>query len=180
MAGKRAKGGGKLSRTQTVTVRLDPKLRYLAELAARKHRRTLSSYVEWAVEQSLEKIHLDKDRTLVDEADGLWDVDEADRFANLALRHPDLLTHSEQIKWKLIATNDYFWTGPFEMDRDRYGNRPVAGNELILERLRQHWETLGKVADRDEDASALPTEDSKGKEEEKTGTPIDHEDDIPF
>ena len=42
-------GGGKLSRSETVTVRLDPKLRYLAELAARLHRRTLSSYVEWAI-----------------------------------------------------------------------------------------------------------------------------------
>jgi hypothetical protein len=35
------KGGGKLSRSETVTVRLDPKLRYLAELAALKQRRTL-------------------------------------------------------------------------------------------------------------------------------------------
>ena len=39
----RKAGGGKLSRSETVTVRLDPKLRYLAELAARIHRRTLSS-----------------------------------------------------------------------------------------------------------------------------------------
>ena len=42
-------GGGKLSRSETVTVRLDPRLRYLAELAARLHRRTLSSYVEWEI-----------------------------------------------------------------------------------------------------------------------------------
>jgi hypothetical protein len=44
-------GGGKLSRSETVTVRLDPKLRYLAELAARLHRRTLSSYIEWAIKR---------------------------------------------------------------------------------------------------------------------------------
>ena len=42
-----AKGGGaKLSRSETVTVRLDPKLRYLAELGARSQRRTVSSFIE--------------------------------------------------------------------------------------------------------------------------------------
>ena len=34
---KRKKGGGKLTRSEIVTVRLDPKLRYLSELAAYLH-----------------------------------------------------------------------------------------------------------------------------------------------
>ena len=51
---KRRGGGGKLARSETVTVRLAPKLRYLAELAARKQRRTLSSFIEWAIEETLE------------------------------------------------------------------------------------------------------------------------------
>ena len=41
---KRKGGGGKLARSETVTVRLDPKLRYLAELAARIQRRSVSSF----------------------------------------------------------------------------------------------------------------------------------------
>lgn len=40
-----------MTRSETVTMRLTPKLRYLAELAARKHRRTLSSYIEWVLAQ---------------------------------------------------------------------------------------------------------------------------------
>ena len=55
---KRKGGGGKLARSETVTVRLDPKLRYLAELAARKQRRTVSSFIEWAVEQSFSGVNL--------------------------------------------------------------------------------------------------------------------------
>ena len=55
------KGGSKLARSETVTVRLDPKLRYLAELAARKQRRSLSSYIEWAVEDSLSRVPLRED-----------------------------------------------------------------------------------------------------------------------
>ena len=50
---RRKRDGGTPKRSEVVTVRLDPKLKYLAELAARKHRRPLSSFIEWAVEQSL-------------------------------------------------------------------------------------------------------------------------------
>jgi len=111
---KRAKkaGGGKLARSETVTVRLDPKLRYLAELAARKHRRTLSSYIEWAIEESLNSIILkrneDYEWSLAEESSELWDVDEADRFAKLAQKYPDLLTHEEQLILKLVKENKSF------------------------------------------------------------------------
>src|SRR5687768_2422071 len=90
-------GGGKLSRSETVTVRLDPKLRYLAELAARLHRRTLSSYIEWAIKASLDTESVRptnlsgrdaSDHTIGNEAEYLWDVDDADRFAKLAMRYP--------------------------------------------------------------------------------------------
>src|ERR1700730_8829890 len=78
-------GGGKLSRSETVTVRLDPKLRYLAELAARKQRRTLSSFIEWAIEENLKNIHLDdgsdSSKSIASQSAELWDVDAPDRFA---------------------------------------------------------------------------------------------------
>ena len=69
-------GGGKLSRSETVTVRLDPKLRFAAELAARKHRRTLSSFIEWAVEESVKNVYLDGVKaTAYSAIDLAWDVD---------------------------------------------------------------------------------------------------------
>ncbi len=49
-------GGGKRGRVHGLTVRLDPRLRYLADIAARKQRRTLASFIEWAIEQSLEDL----------------------------------------------------------------------------------------------------------------------------
>src|ERR1700737_1533196 len=105
---KRRSGGGKLSRSETVTVRLDPKLRYLANLAARRQRRTLSSFIEWAVQESLPHVIISgggynvAPTTVAEVGNELWDVDDADRFAKLALRFPDTLTHDEQILWKLI------------------------------------------------------------------------------
>lgn len=56
-AGKQAIGS-KLPRSEILTVRLDPKLRFAAELAARKHRRTLSSFTEWAVEEAVKRLPL--------------------------------------------------------------------------------------------------------------------------
>ena len=107
---KRKGGGGKLTRTETVTVRLDPKLRYLAELAARKQRRTLSSYIEWAIEDSLKTVMLfqgnsyenDPPATVADEVSRLWDVDQSERFVRLAIAYPELMTHEEQEVWKLL------------------------------------------------------------------------------
>lgn len=55
-------------------------------------------------EDALERISLaDDETTLAEEADWLWDADEGERFVRLALRHPSLLTHEEQIKWKRLA-----------------------------------------------------------------------------
>src|SRR5271170_2861516 len=103
--------GGKLSRSETVTVRLDPRLRYLAELAARKQRRTLSSFIEWAIEENLKNIYLEDGNealNIANQTADLWDVDEPDRFVKLARRYPQMLTHVEQVLWKLIKENGYF------------------------------------------------------------------------
>jgi len=155
---ERRKGGGKLSRSETVTVRLDPKLRYLAELAARKQRRTLSSYVEWAIEDSLKHVGLDVNgnSSLADEAEALWDVDDADRFARLALRHPDLLTHEEQVLWKLVRENGYLWRGRHS-NVDREWTWSVEEDSLIFDRLRKYWPVFCSVADGSTTAEDLPS-----------------------
>ena len=146
---EKRKGGGKLARSETVTVRLDPKLRYLAELAARKQRRSLSSYIEWAVEDSLARVLLHEDmnsRTSVaDESITLWDVDEADRFAKLAFAHPDLMTHDEQVRWKLIRENGALWRGRYNGPQEEFTWTPIE-EDLVLENLRRHWSVLCDVA----------------------------------
>ena len=165
--GSTRKGGcGKLSRSETVTVRLDPKLRYLAELAARKHRRTLSSYVEWAVEESLLRVYL-RDQTIDGKgnnqgavsigemADSLWDIDDADRLAKLAMQFPELLTHEEQVLWKLIRESDVLWEGHYNLEKE--WRRYVGPETLIYSRLREHWESFVAVAKGESDKAILPT-----------------------
>ncbi|PLX87905.1 MAG: hypothetical protein C0618_05720 [Desulfuromonas sp.] len=151
-------GGGKLARSETVTVRLDPKLRYLAELAARQQRRTLSSYIEWAIEESLNTIILkrteDWECSLADESFELWDVDDADRFVKLAFKYPELLTHEEQVLWKLICECGHLWRGRYD-ENDEW-SWIVRDDKLVIDRLRDSWELFKSVAMGDADKSVLP------------------------
>ena len=143
---KRKAGGGKLSRSETVTVRLDPKLRYLAELAARKQRRTVSSFIEWAVEESLNRVIIEEDqatggqndKSIADVAPELWDVDEPDRFAKLAIHYPDLLTHEEQTLWKLVRENEPLWKCQ-RSDASGKAWTPFEQSNLSFPRLREYW-----------------------------------------
>ena len=159
---ERKKGGGsKLSRSETVTVRLDPKLRYLAELAARKQRRTVSSFIEWAIEESLHWYNFydcspsSQTKSVAAEAPDLWDVDEADRFAKLAFIHPELMTHDEQITWKIIKECGYLWRG--ENNDEGEWTWTVMASSLIIESLRENWDLIKEVAVGIKGKDALPT-----------------------
>jgi hypothetical protein len=179
---KRRGGGGKLSRSETVTVRLDPKLRYLAELAARKQRRTLSSFIEWAIEETLQNVNLLGDgaasRSVASEASELWDVDEPDRFIKLALSYPDMLTHEEQILWKLVQDNGYLWLGHYHKVTGEWTWDVVKG-KLIFERLREHWGTFRAVAHGEADVRTLPRWE-KEKPSSESHTPTAFDDENPF
>ena len=153
--------GGKLSRSETVTVRLDPKLRYLAELAARLHRRTLSSYIEWAIETSLGNNIITSELegggpSIRDDAEYLWDVDEADRFAKLALRYPHLLSHEEQVRWKLIRECGYLWRGQYCPSSEDEWQWQVVEASFCFDRLRNKWDLFCAVANGEKPASELP------------------------
>ncbi|QCB45435.1 hypothetical protein [Hydrogenophaga sp. PAMC20947] len=182
--GKRKAGGGKLARSETVTVRLDPKLRYLAELAALKQRRTVSSFIEWAIEDSLARVQLqdggygnDPGTSVADVASKLWDVDDADRFAKLALNYPDLLTHEEQKRWKLIRENGLLWRGNYARNGGSW-TWNVAEEGLRFDLLREHWDVFCAVARGDALRESLPKwVDTKAAP--KSGFE-DMDDDIPF
>jgi uncharacterized protein (DUF1778 family) len=95
---KKRGGGAKVSRSETVSVRFDPRLRWLAEIAARVQRRSVSSYIEAAVEQNLQEVLLDKEPrvSVADSAKLLWRLSEASRLARLSRLYPHLLTHEEE------------------------------------------------------------------------------------
>ena len=159
------KGGGKLNRSETVTVRLDPKLNYMCELAARTQRRTKSSFIEWSVAESLSAVILPEvlDRnnwetprpvTLQEKASALWQVDEADRLVALAFIAPALLTHEEQLIWKHIRENGFLWKGRYHRGEWTWD---INEDDLVRSHLRDTWELFRDVALGDRPRSDLPT-----------------------
>jgi predicted transcriptional regulator len=184
----RAEGAGKKS--EVVTVRLDPKLKYLAELAARKHRRPLSSYIEWAVEQSLSRVWLEEpfngeegvSVADAERAQHLWDLDEPDRVVRLALNYPALLTHEEQLVWKLVREHGLVWKGRFPGPSADW-TWEIKEGSVIWDRLREHWPVFKAVANGSQPATALPRWQKTNRpppkwEAEKPGGDLD--DEIPF
>ena len=156
-ADKSKKGGGsKLNRTQMVTLRLDPRLRYLTDLAARTQRRTTSGFIEWAIEEAIDNLELrydsvnDEKYTLGSESYWLWDVDEADRFVKLAGRYTNLLTHDEQILWKIILDADFLCNLKYVVPAPP-GLPPIPPTEPRLDSrlLRKYWNDLKLVAKRE-------------------------------
>jgi len=143
---KRKRSGGKLSRSEVITVRLDPKLRFAAELASRKHRRTLSSFIEWAIGEALDNVVLDSESqvTVRQALKDIWDPDEADRFVMLAAKYPELLNHEEERLWKCIRSYQHVW-----MLRKQYDKGlDVEKNprEISLAVLQEHFEDFKLMA----------------------------------
>jgi len=147
MKGKKQSEG---KRSAVVSVRLDPKLRFATELAARKQRRTVSSYIEWAVEQAIKAEANEGDpfsETIKAVVDCVWDVDDADRFVKLASTFPVFLTHQEQVLWKLIK-------------ECRGLNKGEDG--LGLAEIRKHWPSLIAVSQGEMKKSDLPDDVLEG------------------
>jgi len=135
------KGGGKLTRSETVTVRLDPRLRYLSELAARKQRRTLSSYIEWTLFESIKSTVIEemgdqKPITLSELANHIWDVDPVTRLLNLAFLAGDLLSFEEQVLIKIIRSESWFLDD----------HAPEMLLEIKQHRVRQAWAAIESLA----------------------------------
>lgn len=169
-----------LKRSEIVTVRLDHRLKYLAEIAARKQRRTLSGYVEWAVEQSLKLVLLTEANAQhtsisVEDAErelGLWDVDEAERVATLAFNYPELLSYEEQLIWRTVRDFGPVWRGKYSGPNQEFVWN-IEETTLLRHLLRENWELLKGVALGD-----IPPERLPKWEKSKPAKPID--DDIPF
>ncbi len=191
--GKRG-GGGKLSRSETVTVRLDPRLNYLCELGARAQRRTKSSFIEWAVETALNAVTIpgtdrsygEQPQSVDDLSYLLWDVDEADRIANLGIHAPILMTHEEQTIWKAIRNYGYLWRGSYHRvsDSEEEWTYSIEPTSLIRDRLAQTYDTIKLVAQGEDGADDLPGFDKRRPRKASLPLPsafdTDLDDDVPF
>jgi hypothetical protein len=135
-AAPRPGGGGRLSRSEVTTVRLDPKLRFAAEVASRSERRTVSSLIETALAGYLANLDVvtsaaPKGQPLLQLIEHVWDPDEPERFVKFAQSCSWLLNTEEDRCWKYIQ-------------RVLGVDGPLTPKQTDL--LRQHYETFLKAA----------------------------------
>jgi hypothetical protein len=102
------------SRSNTLNMRIEPKLKYLALLGARELDISLSRFIERAIERALTVEAMQEPNVSEPTGpkqleplynDGLWDESESDRFFKLAAFRHDLLIPAEQRFWKLFTLN---------------------------------------------------------------------------
>ena len=120
----------------------------------------------------------------------MWDVDDADRFAKLALRYPHLLSHEEQVRWKLIRESGCLWRGKYGPPPAPEWQWKVIEDLFCFDRLRDKWELFCAVANGDKPASDLPTWSKTDPDRARQPPPVrkpaaktgfeDMDDDIPF
>ena len=154
------KGGGKLSRSATVSVRLDPKLKHAADMAARYQRRTLSSLIEWAVEDSLARLEI-KDSSnnnvnFMNVSEKTSDMNDSEKLVRIAIFFPSLLTYDELMAWKVIETHEYFWR-----TNEAYNNKSAgyAITDLALDNILEQWTNIVSLVDGGEDKIPSKPED---------------------
>lgn len=168
-----ANSGGKgTKRSETVTVRFDPRLRYLVELGSRKQRRTVSSFVEVAVEAYLSQVDLTEETTVASEAVALWEPEECERFARLAKKHPELLDHEEQLTWSFIRGHPLFWADT-HWTGDGLVEWSKKNENLVLWKVRRYWPKIKAIVRGEAADDTVPLHDLKPIE----GPP---EEEIPF
>lgn len=137
------------ARKELTNFRLEPQMKYIAEIAARVQRKNLTSYLEWAFEQSFKQVELEKDVFLAEKISDLWDFNEADRFIKLAYSYPVLLNYEESRILKAINENFHL----FKKDKNNLVfSTPEAEQEfdanipklefVDLKKARDHWEHL--------------------------------------
>lgn len=145
-------------RAEVLSIRTDPKLLLATRLAASQERRTVSSFVEWAVDRAVRGVNVTVDEddqpvnalTVVEQ---IWDDDEVKRFINLAVSYDDLLTNEERALWDLIWFNTAF-SRPRPNKGHYFLFDPVV--YVKLDAVREHWATLKAVAAERAPRSALP------------------------
>lgn len=139
-------------KTEALTLRLDPKVRFLIDLLARQKRQSITGVIESAIETYATNFHIEAD--LWSEEDGeekkqtvsmyrlakeLYCTDDSFRFMMLVWRCPRLLSYEELRLKETIYGSEFFW--------DQYPDSTNPVDDIDTTLLREHWVALLKHVD---------------------------------
>jgi|GEM_PF-2051994 len=148
-----AKPTGKQNKLAPVSFRLDPKIKFAAEIMARHQRRSLASTVEWALLRSMEgSVHVGAGKgdgiTLNELVNTAWNEDDFVRAVNVAFMVPHLATHEEAcIRTIIVSSPPLFYNRKAEgvSERDKVNfDALLLLRELVKERA-EHLAAYGEL-----------------------------------
>jgi len=124
------------ARTEALAMRFDPQIKYMADLVSRQERRSLTSFVEWAIDRALREVQLVVSGHPMPAAEArnlLWDIDEVERLRKLVQHCPSLLRYEDQVLMNQIT--EFETEGPRPM-------RFAKGGEIDWALVKACWEDL--------------------------------------
>jgi predicted transcriptional regulator len=134
-------------KTEALTLRLDPKVRFLIDLIARQKRQSITGVIESAIELYAtnysvkaglwdEELQDDsvKHHSLYKICNEVYSTDDSFRFMMLYWVCPQLLSYEEKRLSETIYSSRIFW--------DEYPHSEDRTNDIDTDVLREHWEQL--------------------------------------
>lgn len=109
-------------KTDALTLRLDPRAKFLIELLSRDGHQTITGVIESAVSRlgNDRKVKLPGgDISLTAAIERIWSPVESERVVNLALFTPSLLTHEEGCIRAVLEGADHIFFNKFEIRGDQ-------------------------------------------------------------
>jgi hypothetical protein len=104
-------------RTNVITLRVTPKVRFGLELLAHERSETLTQVVTWAVESMFGTEHIGLLRYAAGESratrvlDRVWSPDEHERVVRLGVYFPELMSDRQTYLWTRVLENGRYWAG---------------------------------------------------------------------
>lgn len=102
-------------KTETLTLRMDPKVKFLIEIISRVRRQSITGVVEAAMEETAFDLDVpyvedgkSETRALGAVFSDIWSTDESELFINFCAHMPTLLTYEEQRIWETIKISPVF------------------------------------------------------------------------
>lgn len=151
-------------KTETLTLRLDPKVKFTIDVISRVKRQSITGVVEAAVEALVFDLDVPfhdggntENCSVANAVTEVWSTDESERFVNFCYHLPNLLTFEEQRIWETIKASPVF----MEKAPAKIGTHwQVEGvGRLNREYIRMFWsDLLEHVEENKESRTIVPFE----------------------
>lgn len=156
---------GSRNKSEVITLRINPKVKFGLELMARLHNRSVAQTVEMAIFRLLRDPFdgmqhtrdVAYDRDIIDK---LWSPHRGERLLRMVLEHRELLSYEEELVWNKMARagllSEYF-KNPADL-----ACPPVPGYDQrgLEDRIARFWDDLD-AAEQDEAARKKKAKEKK-------------------